>query len=239
MKISDNAAMLEIGVGQGAVYPTLLWDDDNLVLVDAGFSGQLQLICDAIRAEGFDPAGLTGLIFTHGDGDHVGCGRELLQLAPGAQTMAHSLEAPHIDGSAEPVKAAHRRAKLGQGPDAQAQLRQYIDSFAGLTVRIDRRLEGGQVLPICGGVRVIHSPGHTPGHIFLYLESGKTLVTGDGINLVQGGLAPPNPIHTIDMDEAKRSIDALLSLGLEIRQAVAYHGGLFAGDVARGLKALV
>ncbi|MSQ41215.1 MAG: MBL fold metallo-hydrolase [Dehalococcoidia bacterium] len=42
-----------------------------------------------------------------------------------------------------------------------------------------RLLEDGDVLPVLGGLRVIHTPGHTPGSMCLLLERHQALFVGD------------------------------------------------------------
>ncbi len=45
MKITDNIYMMELAMNMGGIksiiHPTLIWDDDNVILVDAGLPGGL------------------------------------------------------------------------------------------------------------------------------------------------------------------------------------------------------
>ena len=50
-----------------------------------------------------------------------------------------------------------------------------------------RALTDGELLPVAGGLRVVHTPGHSPGHISLLLESTRTLITGDALDLIRAG----------------------------------------------------
>src|SRR6478735_5724306 len=47
--------------------------------------------------------------------------------------------------------------------------------FEPLTV--EREMTDGEVLPIAGGLRVVHTPGHSPGHVSLLHEESRTLIT--------------------------------------------------------------
>ena len=239
MKISPNAVMLNVEYPGGQLHPALLWDAHTLMLVDAGFPGQMDALCDAIRKEGFEPEALTHILFTHGDVDHVGCARDLLTLAPGAETLAHRLEAGHIDGGDLPPKVAHRRALYQNDPKKLAEVEAGAQNYAAqCTVPITQRLEDGEVLPLCGGIRVIHAPGHTDGHCFFYLEGSRVLITGDGINAQLARLSGPNPIHTLDMEEAHASIARLAAMRLPIDEVISYHGGRVSGDIQAQLEAL-
>ena len=239
MKISPHVAMLNVEYPGGQLHPALLWDENTLMLVDAGFPGQLDALCDAIRKEGFAPEALTHILFTHGDIDHVGCARELMALAPGAETMAHRLEAGHIDGSDLPPKVAYRRALYQNEPEKLAEIEAGAANYAAqCTVPIARKLEDGDVMRMCGGIRVIHAPGHTDGHCFFYLESGRVLITGDGINAQMARLSGPNPIHTFDMEKARASITRLATMKLPIDEVISYHGGRVIGDIQSQLEGL-
>jgi len=80
------------------------------------------------------------------------------------------------------------------------------------------------MMEFCGGIEVIHTPGHTPGHMCLYLRESKILVGGDAVNISEDGkLAPPNPRNTPDMEQAMKSFEKIKSLDVKI--IVAYHGG--------------
>ncbi|MCK9911855.1 hypothetical protein MXD81_22055, partial [Microbacteriaceae bacterium K1510] len=65
--------------------------------------------------------------------------------------------------------------------------------------KVDRVLTDGEELPYCGGIRVIFTPGHTPGHISLYLQQSKTLVAADAMIVWDGVLRGPVQQTTLDM----------------------------------------
>ena len=60
-------------------------------------------------------------------------------------------------------------------------------------VSVDMAVADEEVLPYCGGITVIFTPGHTPGHICLYLNQSKILIAGDALVAVHGELRGPNP----------------------------------------------
>jgi glyoxylase-like metal-dependent hydrolase (beta-lactamase superfamily II) len=69
---------------------------------------------------------------------------------------------------------------------------------------------------------VISTPGHTPGHISLYLERSKVLIAGDALRAERGSLNGPNPSMTLEMRTALQSMRKLADL--EIDTIVCYHG---------------
>lgn len=236
MKITENIHMLEIKSAFGAIYPVLLSDGSNLVLIDTGFPGQTGLIADAISNAGFSPGKLTGIVLTHQDLDHTGGINELRLIAPEITTSAHADEAPYIDGSKTPVKIAAAERKAYLTHEEMSEIIKRKENALKYAAKIDKILRDGDTLPALGAA-VMHIPGHTPGHICLYLPKEGVLVAGDALNINNGGLSGPNPVYTYDMELALKSLQKLLAL--DIKTVLTYHGGMFAGDVHNALKSIV
>jgi glyoxylase-like metal-dependent hydrolase (beta-lactamase superfamily II) len=79
------------------------------------------------------------------------------------------------------------------------------------------------VLSIAGGIEVVHTPGHTPGHIALFLRQERIMVVGDAANIANGRVTGPNPQHSHDMALGKESFDKLTAY--YCRGVVSYHCG--------------
>jgi len=227
MKIGKNVAILSLPSpikGMPNINPVLTWDDKNLVLIDTGFPKQGKIIAKAIEAEGLSAEKLTHIIITHQDMDHIGSTLELQKKAPNVQIIAHKEEAPYLDGRKVPVKLASMLEKYNNLPllhkfgckRAQKMYRQ-------MQVKFHKELQDKEVLPICGGIEVVHTPGHTPGHITLYLHESRIMVCGDGANITDGQLSGPNPTHTQDMELGMKSLEKIK--GYPMVGAVTYHGG--------------
>ena len=101
-------------------------------------------------------------------------------------------------------------------------------------VGVDEHLEDGDRLELTGGTRLIFTPGHTPGHLCLYLERSKVLVAGDALTAEGGHLNGPNPSMTLDMRPTMQSIRRLMDLDVEI--IVCYHGGVVSEDANGQLR---
>lgn len=78
---------------------------------------------------------------------------------------------------------------------------------------IDRSLEDGELIPLCGGIRVIQLPGHTAGSVCLLYE--EALISGDTLIGGRRGLKPPASIYCEDYEEALRSLGRLRELDFE------------------------
>jgi len=220
MKLAQNMALLTIG----RLNLVLAWDDENLVLIDAGVPGQTDDIVRAIEGAGFLAENLTHIIITHQDWDHIGCVRDLQKIAPGLRVVAHADEAPYIDGRTLPIKLAARLAQYDTMTDEQrAGIDRWKNMHENEPIAVHEQVRDGQLLPICGGIEIVHVPGHTPGHIAVYFKESKIIVVGDAANIKNGEIAGSNPIHTHDMAQAEKSLDKIKSYDLS--GILAYHTG--------------
>jgi glyoxylase-like metal-dependent hydrolase (beta-lactamase superfamily II) len=230
VKLNDDVHVLPLPMardGQVAFFNvTLILDPAaGATLVDTGLPGHQDAIASALAEVGLQIADLRRVIITHQDFDHVGSLRAVVDIC-GAEVLAHAAEVPTIDGTRLPRFAAPE--VLEQRPE----LRPVVAAFQPTAV--DTPLQDGDRLDIAGGVRVVFTPGHTPGHASLYLERSKTLITGDALSAEDGRLSGPNPGATIDMAEAARSARKLAAL--DVAAIVCYHGGVVSDDANGQLR---
>jgi glyoxylase-like metal-dependent hydrolase (beta-lactamase superfamily II) len=233
MKLNEDVFVLALPIqreGQTQYLNlSLILDATNgPTLVDTGLPGQQDAIATALAEAKLQVQDLKQIILTHQDIDHVGS-LHYLAHASGAQVLAHATEAPFIDGSAQPRFA--RPEVLAQHPE----LRPVADRFQ--PTPIDEQLQDGTRLDLAGGVRVVFSPGHTPGHICLYLERTKTLISGDALTANDGRLYGPNVSATPDMPSARQSVEKLAKL--DVQAIICYHGGVVSEQANEQLRRVV
>ncbi|QDS37699.1 MBL fold metallo-hydrolase [Brevibacillus brevis] len=210
MEISKGVVMLHLDFHGNIIHPVLLWDRDMAVLIDTGFPGQMDDLRVAMEKVGVSSDKLKAVILTHQDVDHIGSLPEILQeCGDHVHVYAHELDKPYIQGELPLLKDGH----LENPPKG----------------RVDHTVSDGQELPFCGGIRVIHTPGHTPGHLSLYLKQSKTLVAGDSMYSVNGILGGIHAPSTPDMNTARLSLKKYVDL--DIAAVVCYHGGFSNGNV--------
>jgi glyoxylase-like metal-dependent hydrolase (beta-lactamase superfamily II) len=208
---------------------TLIMDEQNgNTLVDAGLPNQTEAISAALVEAGIRVGDLRCIIFTHQDLDHVGSGAALVRQSD-ARVLAHPADAPYIEGSQRPLKPSPEM--LEQRP----QMREVLERLE--PVGIDEYVEDGTRLDLAGGTRVISTPGHTPGHISLYVERSKVLIAGDALTAERGSLNGPNPSMTLEMRTAIQSVRRLADL--EIDTIVCYHGGVVSEDANGQLRRVI
>ena len=76
-------------------------------------------------------------------------------------------------------------------------------------------VEDGAVVPVLGGLRVIHTPGHTPGSICLYLDDARILFTGDVLQVHRGSLTFASAFFSHDHGAARASVERLAALDVD------------------------
>ncbi|WP_067619149.1 MBL fold metallo-hydrolase [Alicyclobacillus acidiphilus] len=234
MKIANGVEVLELTMnmmGQASViHPTLLWDEQEVILVDTGIPGQREDIAAAMSQAGVSIDALTKVILTHQDIDHIGSLPEILKSATKpVEVLAHAEDKPYIEGDKPSLKMTPERvAKMLESLPEDA--RQKVQAMFGtpITAKVDRTIGDGEVLPYCGGISVIFTPGHTPGHVSLYHQPSKTLITGDALVAANGELLGPNPQATPDMEMALRSLKKFTEY--DISTVICYHGGVYTNN---------
>ncbi len=232
MQLNDDVYVLALPmVREAASFPlnvTLIVDTANgHTLVDAGLPGQYDAIASALAEAGVRVQDLKRIVVTHQDIDHLGSLPDLVR-ASGARVLAHEVEAPFIDGRQPPRFATPEM--LARRPE----LRPVAEHFQPTPV--DELLHDGDRLDVAGGTHVIATPGHTAGHICLYLERSGTVIAGDALTAAEGRLQGPNPAATPDLPTAAASVRKLA--GLDVRAIVCYHGGVVDDDAGGQLRRL-
>jgi glyoxylase-like metal-dependent hydrolase (beta-lactamase superfamily II) len=226
-------------VGKGIFQLSGWWDQADLganvyllalegskVLVDAGFKGKAVEILRRVHSLGFNAARIGHIIVTHHHPDHVG-GLALLVRLTGARVVAHGYDAPYIDG------------RLAQpGPCRPAWLKSAAAPIKGMLatppIRVDIEVKDGDELPLAGGMRVLHTPGHTPGSICLELKNEGMVFTGD-LLAQRFGLKLPSLPFTEDIGQLKSSVKKLA--GREFKTACFGHGSPIRHDAGRRVAA--
>ncbi|OMF44950.1 MBL fold metallo-hydrolase [Paenibacillus peoriae] len=237
MNIGNQLLILKVPIesffGKTTIYPVLLKDEDGLTLIDTGMLGQLEPLRKAISDVGEDISRLKRIILTHQDIDHIGNVHALLDLLPNTALLAHKDDVPYMTGERPFVKLTSERIKQMDTvfrQQAEDMIRRLPD------LRFAHILEDGEHLPYGGGIQIIHTPGHTPGHISLYVPAQKLLLAADELLVVEGELVGPAESATPDMPLALKSLDKLTVLDVE--KVLCYHGGYYDQNVQARLQTL-
>lgn len=239
MKIAEGIEMIEIPMKmmgrENTIRPTLIWDDNTVILVDAGMAGTLPVIKKAMENTGVPFERLDKIIVTHQDIDHIGSIKDILNELTEVKVLAHEEDKPYIQGEKKLVRVnANFMERISDLSEEEQKKVLYI--FENSSAPVDITLADGEELADCGGIVIIHTPGHTPGHICLYHKATKTLIVGDAMNISEGQLVGTNKLILTE-ENAKTAADSLKKFEkYDVENVITYHGGLFNDNPNQRIK---
>ena len=147
-------------------------DDGSVTLVDCGIKRAPKKIVAALTAIGKHPRDVQRIILTHAHFDHAGGAARMVSDTAAGGVTVHADDAGYVRSGTRPPGDASTTAgrMLARAP---------WGDFAATPVA--EELVDGQLLDVAGGLRVLHTPGHTPGHVSLLHPRSGVLITGDSI----------------------------------------------------------
>lgn len=185
-------------------------DDGQVTLVDAGTKRAPRRILAGLEHIGVAPSDVTRLLVTHAHPDHIG-GLATMRGRTGATVAVHERDAAYVREGKGPVLD---RSTLGG--------RLFRRNRGSAPTPVEDELVDGQVLDVGGGLRVVHTPGHSPGHVALLHQASGVLITGDSIWNMRSRMTWPVPTFCTDVAMAKETAHVLAEL--EYQVAAFTHG---------------
>ncbi|MFC7487309.1 MBL fold metallo-hydrolase [Knoellia sp. CPCC 206453] len=153
-------------------------DDGQVTLVDMGLKSHGPKVIAALEAIGSGTDDVTRLLLTHAHPDHAG-GAAHVQRATGKPFGIHEDDAEFARSGFSPPR--DNSLRIGALANRLMGAKQAFEP-----IEVGETFVDGQVVPVAGGLEVVHTPGHSPGHAaYLHRDSG-VLITGDSIFNVRG-----------------------------------------------------
>jgi glyoxylase-like metal-dependent hydrolase (beta-lactamase superfamily II) len=149
----------------------LIDGDDGFTLVDVGWAGAPGVLLGAVAELGRKPADIKRVVLTHAHPDHVQ-GAAGLRRQTGASILIHHADAAWLPCGRVPPEG--RSGMLGRQVDR-------LPKTHWQPFEADATVSDGDIIDGSGGLRVIHTPGHSPGHIVLLHEPSSTVLVGDAV----------------------------------------------------------
>src|SRR5205085_438192 len=183
MKIIPISLPTPFYVGPVNVY---LIAEEPVTLIDTGPKTReaSEVLKEGLRRARFRVSDIRRIVLTHAHEDHCGLAKQLRDEAKDAEVFVHGWETGHRAGRLEYEEHRRLLERAGVPGEEIAQMRRM---YEGVRQYADA-LEDGEHAELVdeeeikferGALRVVHTPGHTPGSCSFLREADRTLIAGD------------------------------------------------------------
>jgi glyoxylase-like metal-dependent hydrolase (beta-lactamase superfamily II) len=224
--------------GDGHVNWYVVEEGGVLMLVDGGMPAHWSALTRWLAGTGRSLDALRAVVLTHGHADHLGIVRRAAAVI-GEPVRVHAEDLDHARGRGLRTPPRRLRRSLWQPHVLSLTLRWAraglftVPPIVAASTYVD-----GDVLDVPGRLRVIHTPGHSPGSSCLVLDRRDTVLTGDALvtlDVVTGrrgvGIMPGT--LNDDPEQAFSSLSALT--GVRAGVVLPGHGEPFRDGVPAAL----
>nr|UWI50397.1 MBL fold metallo-hydrolase [Clostridioides difficile] len=220
------------------IYIPVIYTEDEVTLVDTGLPGKGDLIIEALNNSNTRFDKLKNIIITHHDIDHIGNIKYLREKSKNdIKVYAYESEVNYITGDETPFKLYMLEQMIDSLNDKMLDMLNAMKlGFKSSYTAVDISLNNHEVLNLSEEVEVIHTGGHTRGHICLYLRKSKVLIAGDLLEIKDGKLRPVDVMYS-DNQELTKAIKKLSNYDIE--EIIFSHGGLYKKNIIEALKNIV
>ena len=233
MQIAPGVYSMDQSKG-GHVHAFLLDEGTALTLIDTLFDTDARRIIDRIGSIGRSVEDLKHIVLTHAHRSHLG-GLATLKELSGATVYSHAWEADIVAGerTAQPVTPVPMRPLSTYWSVYYLQLGAALGRGKHPPCPIDTTLEDGDTV---GPVRVLHTPGHTPGHLAFWWPESRALFAGDAI-ATYPVFGPGWPAFTLNPTQHRASLRRMAELDPAV--LAVGHGDPLTAGAAERVRSLV
>ena len=181
MEVAPGIHRIEAPLGDRFVATYLLNGPDVALLIDTGMDDTPRnYIAPYLEQIGVPLAKLRYVLTSHADFDHSAGNRSLRELAPHALFLCHALDRPMIEDLELMISARYGEFAADHGIDESDESKSFIRNSAR-HVPVDISLQGGEAIRLGADwtVQVLHTPGHSRGHLSVYAARSETLIICD------------------------------------------------------------
>ena len=181
MEIAPGIHRIEAPLGDRFVCLFLLAGEECSLLIDTGMDKTpAESLFPYMAASGLDPESIRHVLVSHADFDHFAGNAAVRQAAPHANFMCHDLDRVMVEDIERLIWDRYGEFVADHGIDDGDEAREFIRANSR-TVPMDLTLQGGETIRLGGDwrVQVLHTPGHSRGHLSVYDARSRTLIICD------------------------------------------------------------
>ena len=177
--------------------------EDPITIIDTGpkTPEAVDALRAALRKAGLTSGDIRRIVLTHAHEDHCGLARSLRDEAKDAEVFVHDWESGHRAARLEHEENLRLLQRAGVPDDEIQAMRQLYEEVRQYADSLDdehcRQLADGDELEFGNGaLRVVHTPGHTPGSCSFLREADRTVIAGDCVlkRITPNPVISPDPI---------------------------------------------
>jgi glyoxylase-like metal-dependent hydrolase (beta-lactamase superfamily II) len=198
-----------VRLGSSMVNWYLVADDSGVTVVDSGLKGFRDQLEPGLELMGRSPGDLRAVILTHGDGDHTGVASKLAEERPELPVHLHPKDEYLVHGANKKTEDPLRNALLKPGGWRIAAHFVHYGGIGPAKIEQTAPLAEAETLEVPGRPRVIHTPGHTEGHVVFHFPEHGALFAGDSIctwHPISGERGPQTMAFNVSNDGALDSL---------------------------------
>ena len=207
--LNYNSAMQQIIPGvfmhsNASIYQYLIVENGQITLIDTGLHIFSRSLIRTITNMDHQAA-LSLILITHADGDHYGSAKQL------SETYRCPIAASAPEAAAIHSGRMSRELKPRNAFD-WLLFSVALPLFTAAAVPVEQIIEPGQILPLLGGLQVLDSAGHTPGHLSFYQPERQILFAGDSIIKRRNAPSPAHGPNCWDEMRAEEAFERQMAL---------------------------
>ena len=234
MELRPGLPRIPAPLGERFVALYLFVGAESALLVDTGIRESItDTLLPYLDSAGIDPGIVRWAVNTHCDFDHTGGNGALKVALPHVRIMAHRLDQGLTEDVQRLIDERYGEFRATDGFDDPPETTAYLRSVTDL-VPLDAVLSGGEEFDLGGrSVRILHVPGHSPGHVAVFDPSNRAVAIGDAtlgttVPFADGRAAFP-PTYR-DVGPYVASIETLRTLDVDL--VLTAHYPVYEGAAA-------
>lgn len=237
MEVANRIHRIEAPLGDRIVCIYVLVGDEHVLIVDTGLANTpAESILPYLKAKEIDIDSSVFVLTSHADNDHNGGNQPLSKALSKPLFLCHTLDQLAIESNEVLISNRYDEWAEGHGMPLSEDIKQWVRDNTKPRP-MDIVLQGGETLRLGDGwqVKILHTPGHSRGHVTVYDEEQQAAIIADAalwnsIPNTEGKSVLPPTYRYVDLYSA--TLNRLLNLPISL--LLTSHYPVYKGNDAHG-----